>query len=531
MNNLEKILNLLRMDIFCDVKQSYYALSLPLRAEVNNFLLKYLSGANISYDKFLAAHPFFEECIQICDLSPYGVAPYSEYASRDVFMINQIAMPSIILEDRDEVKILLAEPFSLFCKNSVIQILKQRYSHLNFSFFASTKSFLNDIYLALRFKSLLVSSDLSSDFIPSLISFSMLQGASDIHLLEEEVCKIKLRIDGVLIDFFNISNDLFFKLSKKLKLLCKIDINESRYPIDGHFGITLNKDIDLRLSFLPMLDAECVVIRVPSIKTKLYKLDDLGLKKSQVDILKRNLKGKSGLILVSGPTGSGKSTLLYSCLNYINDGSLKIITIEDPIEQVISQICQTQVNYDIDLDFTKILKHSLRQDPDVIMIGEIRDYDTLDIALKASLSGHLVLASIHANSCINTIYRLLDLGAKPFLISSCTRFIISQRLVKKSCPYCKKSLKEASLEKKSLDNNKKDSKEVQNKSSTGCSWCYFTGYLGRALVAEMLELNPLIQEKIYKQEDLSSFMSEENLSLSLLDLYKQDIIDYDETFI
>lgn len=317
------------------------------------------------------------------------------------------------------------------------------------------------------------------EFIYTLLSFSIELRASDIHFEQySESILFRFRIDGRLNTFFTFDIKLFKILSSYLKLLSNLDITQFRLPMDSRFSLIVkNKNYDFRLSTMPTLEAESIVIRILDNKNVSKSLNSLGLSSSIYTEISNSLKLTQGLILITGPTGSGKTTTLYSMLKELKSNEKKVITVEDPIEYKIESISQIQVNNKIGLNFELILKNILRQDPDIIFIGEIRDKFSLDIALQASLTGHLVLASIHANSSIETITRLFDLDADPFLVSSTLKLIISQRLVLSFCKFC-------------------DSK--------GCQKCNYTKYYDRTCIAETLKIDENISSMIFRKEDLNS---------------------------
>ena len=271
----------------------------------------------------------------------------------------------------------------------------------------------------------------------------------------------------------------FSQISSFLKLLSNLDITQTRLPLDGRFSLNIqNKKYDFRFSSMPTIEAESLVLRVLYSKNIDKNLKTLGLSENIYDILVENLHINSGLILISGPTGSGKTTTLYSILKELNSEDKKIITIEDPVEYKIASINQIPVNSKIGLSFELALKDILRQDPDIIFIGEIRDKFSLDIALQASLTGHLVLASIHANSSLDTITRLLDLKADPFLIATSLKLVMAQRLVLNYCKCC--DLK-------------------------GCNLCNYTKYYDRSSIAEILKVDEKIANLIFKKSSKQEF--------------------------
>ncbi len=277
-------------------------------------------------------------------------------------------------------------------------------------------------------------------------------------------------------------------MSSFIKLVSKLDITQIRLPQDGRFTREKEKkNYDFRVSIMPIINGESIVIRVLDNINIKKNIEDLGFSNHIYEDLKNITTLKDGLVLISGPTGSGKSTTLYSLIKKFNFETKKIITIEDPVEYKISQIQQIHVNDDIGLGFKTVLKNILRQDPDIILIGEIRDKYSLDIALQASLTGHLVLASIHANNSIETLSRLIDLKADSYLLSTTLKYIISQRLILNICKYCKKNT---------------------------CEKCNFTGFFGRSSLCEVLEVDKVISSMIFeknKSMKLENILKRQNL--------------------
>lgn len=262
-----------------------------------------------------------------------------------------------------------------------------------------------------------------------IIDYGINNNASDIHLEpKKEELKIRYRIDGILEDYKNTKKELHAPLISRIKILVNLDISESRLPQDGR---TSHKDIDLRVSILPTIFGEKAVIRILNKNQTLPSLGELGMEQDELSAYKKLINKKNGIILVSGPTGSGKTTTLYSTLKELNALQNNIITIEDPVEYVLENITQIQVNNKTGLTFAKGLRSILRQDPDIIFIGEIRDFETAQIAIQAALTGHLVLATIHTQDAISSICRLIDMGIKNYLVSATLLGSISQRLLRK----------------------------------------------------------------------------------------------------
>lgn len=317
-------------------------------------------------------------------------------------------------------------------------------------------------------------------FLEELLSYAISRRTSDIHIEKfKNLTLFKFRIDGRLKIFFCFNDEFFKIISSYIKLISNLDMTQIRLPLDGRFSINLNdKKFDFRVSTMPTIDAESIVLRVLDSKNIEKNLKTLGLGPKLFETLTKALKLTQGLILISGPTGSGKTTTLYSILKELNSEEKKIITVEDPVEYRVDSINQVPINSKIGLSFELVLKNILRQDPDIIFIGEIRDKFSLDIALQASLTGHLVLASIHANNSVETISRLIDLQADPFLISSTLKLVMAQRLLLNYCKYCK---------------------------SMGCEVCSFTKYYDRTCIAEILKVDEKISSLIFKKADINEF--------------------------
>ncbi len=322
------------------------------------------------------------------------------------------------------------------------------------------------------------------------------QGASDIHFdPQEKFMKIRIRIDGSLQDYSEVPNEVKKNLITRVKIISGMNITESRLPQDGAIKATLQDiDLDLRVSALPTLDGEKIVIRILDYSMSSSGLENLGFSKNNYEKVVKMIGAPNGIILVTGATGSGKSTTVYSILQRLNKEDTNIITVEDPIEMNITGINQVQTNSEIGLTFASALRSILRQDPNIIMIGEIRDSETARIAVRASITGHLVLSTIHTNSSLNTIERLLDMDVERYLLSSALTGIISQKLARKLCPHCREKRAtndyEKQLFKKILH---KDVDEIYT--TVGCEECR-NGYKGRIAIHEVLLINQEIRDAI-----------------------------------
>lgn len=315
--------------------------------------------------------------------------------------------------------------------------------------------------------------------------------ASDIHIEpDENVLRIRQRIDGVLHE--NVMNEVKIApaLVLRLKLMAGLDISEKRLPQDGRFRMRVKgHDIDVRMSTMPIQNGESVVMRLLDQSAGLLKLDDVGMPDDVLQLFRRQLHRPHGMIMVTGPTGSGKTTTLYGALSELNIPGNKIITAEDPVEYRLPRISQVQVNPKIGLTFASVLRAVLRQDPDIILVGEMRDQETMEIGMRGALTGHLVLTTLHTNDAISSALRLIDMGAPGYLVASALRTVIAQRLVRKICPYCKEEHQLEPSDKAYLDIViGEGSSEHKFMHGRGCQSCNFTGYSGRIGVFEVLEI-------------------------------------------
>ncbi len=327
--------------------------------------------------------------------------------------------------------------------------------------------------------------------------------ASDIHIEPgNEVLYIRLRVDGVLQEQRLDEKEISKALVQRIKLMSGLNIAEKRLPQDGRFSITVdNKLYDVRVSSMPIQYGESVVMRLLNQSSDILRLKALGMENDVYDYFHKILTATYGIILIVGPTGSGKTTTLYAALNELNNSDDKIITVEDPVEYRLSRINQVQVNYKIGLTFANILRAILRQDPDIIMIGEVRDQETMEIAIRAAMTGHLVLATLHTNDTVSSITRLLDMGAEGYLLASVLRAVLAQRLVRKICTHCitDDSLTDAELSwLTSIEQGMYLNKSY--KKGNGCTHCHQTGYKGRACLFELLPISADITDAL-RQSD------------------------------
>lgn len=338
-------------------------------------------------------------------------------------------------------------------------------------------------------------------FVNQILSEAIKDMATDIHFEPfQDALRTRFRIDGVLYDI-NIPERIKYfhpAIVSRIKVMARLNIAERRLPQDGRIKIKVNEEeLDLRISILPTAFGEAVHIRILSSRFFL-ELEKLGLQDKDIRLIENAIKKPHGIIFVTGPTGSGKSTTLYACLARINSAGIKIITVEDPIEYQLKGVNQIQVNPKIGLDFAIGLRHMLRHDPDVMMVGEVRDYETAEIAIRSALTGHLVFSTLHTNDAAGAVTRLLDMGIEPFLISSSLECLVAQRLVRLICPKCKVALEpmrknEFFSQIKGIEFNPRDIALYEGK---GCEACRFTGYHGRTGIYEILNINQPIRELI-----------------------------------
>lgn len=330
--------------------------------------------------------------------------------------------------------------------------------------------------------------------------------ASDIHIesLTEQV-RIRYRLNGLLKEVARFDKNFLPAIISKLKILSGLDIVEKRKAQDGRFSFLYKeREIDFRTSIIPTMNGEKAVIRILDKFNYNFTLQDLYLTEENKKTFLRAINQNSGIILVNGPTGSGKSSTLYSILKYKNSDEVNISTVEDPIEYQIDGINQIQCKDDIGLNFATILRSLLRQDPDILMIGEIRDKDTAEIAVKASLTGHLVFSTLHSNDSLGCINRLINLGVNDYLLSLVLTMIVSQRLVRKLCPHCKKIDSEYKEKLSSLSLNAKNYQNIIFYTSVGCEKCMNTGYIGRLPIFEIVFFDEKLRNSLLKKEAIKS---------------------------
>lgn len=376
-----------------------------------------------------------------------------------------------------------------------------------------------------------VSFTTSPNFLMSLIEEAYSLFASDLHFESyESRCRVRFRIDGKLIEKYIIDKSHYLGIVNQIKILSNMDISEKRLPQDGRILYnTEGKKFDVRVSSLPTIYGEKIVLRLLTRHKELLILENLGFDSRQLRDYQDAINQPNGLILISGPTGSGKSTTLYATLIGINKEDNNILTIEDPIEYTIAGVNQVQLKEEIGLTFGNALRTFLRQDPDIIMLGEIRDTDTANMAIRSSLTGHLVFSTIHTNNAWGIISRLIDMGVHPYLISETIRICLAQRLVRILCPLCKSEVTDPNFISKQLGIDLNDYKIYQ---SGGCEKCYYTGYRGRKALYEVIPIDKTISNLIRNHsEGIDDYLKKseiKTLKASALELLKQGETSFEE---
>lgn len=366
----------------------------------------------------------------------------------------------------------------------------------------------------------------SENFIKEVIKEANNLGCSDIHIEPyQERCRIRMRLDGKLIERYELKLEKYHEYVNKIKIISNLDIAEKRLPQDGRILIKEKSyQYDIRVSILPTLHGEKVVLRLLSSDASNLDIDDLGFTEHQLGLFKNAISKSQGMVLISGPTGSGKTTTLYGGLKTLNKVNSNILTIEDPIEYTLEGINQVQLNEKVGLDFSKTLRTFLRQDPDIIMVGEIRDVDTAQIAIRAAMTGHLVMSTLHTNSAYGIISRLMEMGISDYLIADTLNIAIAQRLVRCLCDDCK--------EKVNGNNNLPEVLRQMNieyyYQPKGCAHCHGTGYRGRQAIYEMIPVNEEIRN--YIMEGKSEPPDINNLVDNAIMLFKNGRTSLDEIY-
>lgn len=460
------------------------------------------------------------EKINTANLKTYGVLPIKE-TEINVYVAFKNPFDVMIqdkvqnLFSRKLLKVVVAEPSQIDKYTNKLELNE------------SVKDLVAEIRKELSSSATTGAQNTESSGILKLIEIVLktsIQGrASDIHIEPTETnCIVRSRIDGMLTETFIFDKDIYSPMVSRMKLLSNMDIAERRKPQDGRFSAQiLDREYDFRISTLPILNGESVVLRILDKSKVVISLENLGMHPENFKKFKNAMKAPYGIILVTGPTGSGKTTTLYAALNDVKNIDTKIITVEDPVEYQLNLIQQVHVNEKAGLTFVAALRSILRQDPDIIMIGEIRDQETLRIAIQAALTGHLVFSTLHTNDAISALPRIIDMGIEPYLVSGALVCIEAQRLVRKLCPACKQKI---TPPKTALEPIKKYLPEdYQFYGAVGCSNCSQTGYTGREMISEILPISDKLQSLVANgasKDDMKKVALEEGF----IDMFHDGII-------
>ncbi len=374
----------------------------------------------------------------------------------------------------------------------------------------------------------------NNDFLSQIIEEAARIKSSDIHLEAfEERCRIRFRIDGKLVERYIVTKHDYPALINKIKIKANLDISEKRLPQDGRIIFAEEEHkFDIRVSVLPTLYGEKIVMRLLNRDATQIDLNLLGFNKKQLKNYLEGVRKPNGIVLISGPTGSGKTTTLYATLKQLNKEETNILTIEDPIEYTLDGINQVQLKESIGLDFASAMRTFLRQDPDIIMLGEIRDTETARMAVRAALTGHLVLSTIHTNSAWSTVTRLVDMGIPSYLVASTLNLSVAQRLIRKLCPYCKSEVDiDANLYPESFTPTEAIKSHYL---PVGCDQCFYTGYKGRQALYEIIPIDRSLKEHIrHESFEVKDYLKEKNiqeLSEIAFSLLKEGLTSLDEVY-
>ncbi len=424
-------------------------------------------------------------------LKIHGVVPFKEDKS-EIYLAVSDPLDYDAIEHIERVN--PTKPVKIFIA------LKDEINHIldRLELIETTKTLINSVKRDIKSGTYRADNEQSSimKLIEVIFKDAILKNASDIHIEpSEKSVTVRSRIDGILKESFVFDLDIYNALASRIKILGNLDISEKRKSQDGRFSMNINNRVyDFRLSTAPVMFGESIVMRILDQQKILLKVDELGLEGKNLSLFEELLKTPYGIIFVTGPTGSGKTTTLYAALNEIKSIENKMITIEDPIEYQLPLAQQIQINEKIHYGFAEALRSILRQDPDIIMVGEVRDEETLNIAVQASLTGHLVFTTLHTNDAPSAITRMIQMNLEPYLISDSLIGVVAQRLVRKICPYCKKEHK---LQKSTFQKIEKYlPKEYKFYKGEGCDKCGFTGYNGRIMINEILKIDEAISHMI-----------------------------------
>jgi type IV pilus assembly protein PilB len=433
--------------------------------------------------KELHIKPELKDQISIDQAWYYSIVPAKVENGILYFLVDKAKLTT---DFKNELEIVIGKQVELIAEEKAVveQILSTNYPRSNHN--ESLNSASNETYR-------LNVND--SGFLETLVKEAKSLNSSDIHIeTYAEKCRIRFRVDGVLIDRHKLNKGEYPTLINKIKIAAKCDIAEKRMPQDGRIRFKFNNsNLDIRVSILPTLYGEKIVLRLLGSDASHIQIEKLGFTNEELERYETAVKKPNGIILISGPTGSGKTTTLYATLKVLNKSTNNIVTIEDPIEYTLDGVNQVQLKEEIGLTYTEALRTFLRQDPDIIMLGEIRDAQTAQMAIRAALTGHLVLSTIHTNSAWGTVSRLVDMGVPPYLLSGTLNLSVAQRLIRTLCPHCKIPYK---FESKVMPEKFRSlSIETVNKSG-GCQHCHFTGFKGRKAIYEVINITKELSEEI-----------------------------------
>ncbi len=449
-----------------------------------------LYGENIDFEKLATKYPF--ELLKAANAVPFKEDEDFLYvATSDPLNYDALdALEHTISMKPIKIYLALKEDIEVIFRR--VDVLKK------------TKAIVSEVKKELRTEGLKKEGVESAvmQLITVIVKEAISKRASDIHIEpDEREMIVRARIDGMLYEMFAFDLEIYHALSSRIKLLGNLDISEKRVPQDGRFSLEVDgKMYDFRLSSAPTIYGESLVMRILDREKVLLRLDDLGFEDENLEMFNNLIEAPHGIVLITGPTGSGKTTTLYAALNEIKNISNKVMTAEDPVEYRLPLVQQIQVSDKTGLTFARAVKSFLRQDPDVILIGEVRDYETLDAAAQAALTGHLVFSTLHTNDAPGAIPRMIQMGLKSYLIADALMGVVAQRLVRKICPYCKTQIKPTKAQLKKVE--KYLPQEPVFYGGQGCSKCDFTGYFDRTMISEILtvddELSKLISENANK---------------------------------
>ena len=419
----------------------------------------------------------------------------------------------VVEEDEFHTLVAFADPFDLAAQDLINRYFNQKMIKVGIARYSDVKDKLHQIetYESLKIyiedikRDLATSANIEEDESPAVLKLidlilrsSIVARASDIHIeATEKNCIVRDRVDGMLQQRFIFDKVVFAPLASRIKLLSQLDIAEKRKPQDGRFSTTvLGKPYDFRVSTLPTLIGESIVMRILDKSKALITLEEMGMNDKCYNDFNKAISAPYGIVLVTGPTGSGKTTTLYGALNAIKTVKDKTITVEDPVEYQMAGIQQVQVNSNAGLTFASALRSILRQDPDKIMIGEIRDNETLRIAIQAAMTGHLVLSTLHTNDAISSVYRMIDMGIESYLVSGSLVAIQAQRLVRKICPHCAKETEVGGAILDEIRPYIPADSAIKFYKGKGCRECFNSGYIGREMISEVLTITPKLASMI-----------------------------------